>query len=65
MSTTFGVKIPSTGEVIPIARRMNGNINFTNPLSELLKDKTKVIAMNNSHQGIHTIKDLKDGQSNN
>jgi hypothetical protein len=65
MSTTFGVKIPSTGEVIPIARRMNGNINFTNPLAELLKDKTKVIAMNNSPQGVYTIKDLKDGQSNN
>ena len=65
MSTTFGVKIPSTGEVVPIARRMNGQIEFTNPLAELLKDKTKVIAMNNSPQGVYTIKDLKDGQSNN
>ena len=65
MSTKFGVKIPSTGEVIPIARRMNGNINFTNPIAELLADEIKVIAMNNSPQGVYTIKDLKDGQSNN
>jgi hypothetical protein len=65
MSTKFGVKIPSTGEVIPIAKRWNGQIEFTNPLAELLKDKTKVIAMNNSPQGVYTIKDLKDGQSNN
>lgn len=70
MSTTFGVKIPSTGEVLPIARRNgigNGQvkITFTNPLAELLKDKTKVIAIDNSHQGIYTIKDLKDGQGNN
>jgi hypothetical protein len=61
MSTTFGVKIPSTGEVIPIARRWNGNINFTNPIAELLADEIKVIAMNNDRQGIYTIKDLKDG----
>ena len=65
MSTKFGVKIPSTGEVIPIARRWNGQIEFTNPLAELLADEIKVIAMNNDRQGIYTIKDLKDGQSNN
>lgn len=65
MSTKFGVKIPSTGEVIPIAKRWNGQIEFTNPIAELLADEIKVIAMNNDRQGIYTIKDLKDGQGNN
>ena len=64
MSTTFGVRIPSTGEVLPIARRVgigNGQVKltFTNPLAELLKDSTKVIAINNSRQGIRTIGDIK------
>lgn len=64
MSTTFGVKIPSTGEVEPIARRVgigNGEVNiyFTNPLAELLPDYLKVEAIDNSHQGIHTIGDIK------
>jgi hypothetical protein len=39
MSTTFGVKIPSTGEIEPIATRVgigNGKVEvcFTNPLAE-------------------------------
>ena len=64
MSTTFGVKIPSTGEVLPIARRVgigNGQVKltFTDPLAELLNDSTKVIAIDNSRQGIRTIGDIK------
>lgn len=64
MSTTFGVKIPTTGEIEPIARRRgigNGQIEvyFTNPLAELLPDDTEVEAMDNSPQGIFTIGDIK------
>jgi hypothetical protein len=65
MSTTFGVKIPSTGEVEPIARRVgigNGEVNiyFTNPLAELLPDDLKVEGIDNSNQGIYTIGDIKN-----
>ena len=64
MSTTFGVKIPSTGEIEPIARRVgigNGEIDvyFINPLAELLPDDLQVEAIDNSHQGIYTIGDIK------
>ena len=60
MSTIFGVKIPSTEEIIPIARRVgvgNGKVEiwFTEPLAELLPDNTEVEAMDNSPQGIYTI----------
>jgi hypothetical protein len=65
MSTTFGVKIPSTGEIEPIARRVgvgNGKVSmwFTNPLAELLPDDTEVVAMDNGQQGIYTIGDIKE-----
>ena len=65
MSTTFGIKIPSTDEVRPIARRVGvgkGKVEvwFTEPLAELLNDDVKVIAMDNSNQGINTIKDIKE-----
>jgi hypothetical protein len=65
MSTTFGIKIPSTGEIEPMARRVgigNGKVSiwFTNPLAELLPDDTEVEAMDNSHQGIFTIGDIKE-----
>lgn len=64
MSTTFGIKIPSTGEIVPIARRVGvGNRKvsmwFTNPLAELLPDDTEVEAMDNGQQGIFTIGDIK------
>jgi hypothetical protein len=64
MSTTFGVKIPSTGEVEPIARRVGignrkVNVYFTNEIAELLPDDTEVEAMDNSPQGIFTIGDIK------
>jgi len=45
--------------IIPIAFRNNG-IRFINPLAHLLPDDTQVIPMDNSHQGIYTIKDIKD-----
>lgn len=63
MSTTFGVKIPSTGEIKPIARRIgigNGkcDVFFTEPIAELLPHNLVVIAMDNSEQGISTIGDI-------
>jgi len=45
--------------LIPIAFRSNG-IRFTNPIAHLLPDDTQVIPMDNGHQGIYTIKDIKD-----
>lgn len=64
MSTTFGIRIPSTGEIEPIARRVgvgNGKVDvyFTNPLAELLNDELKVEAIDNGEQGIFTIGDIK------
>jgi len=64
MSTTFGVKIPSTGEIQPIARRRgigDGKVivYFTNEIAELLPDDMEVEAMDNSSQGILTIGDIK------
>lgn len=64
MSTTFGIKIPSTGKIVPIARRVgigNGKISvyFTNPVAELLPDELEVEAMDNSAQGIVTMRDIK------
>ena len=65
MSTTFGVRIPSTEEIIPIARRKgigNGKVQvwFTEPLAELLCRHVEVIGIDNSLQGIENIGDLKD-----
>ena len=70
MSTTFGVKIPSTEEIIPIARRVgagNGKVTvwFTEDFAELLQDDLKVVAIDNSQQGINTIKDIKKYIANN
>jgi hypothetical protein len=64
MSTTFGIKIPSTGEYESIARRVgigNGKVEvwFTNPIAELLPDETKVEALDNGEQGIFTIGDIR------
>ena len=63
MSTTFGIKL-KTGKTEPIARRVgigNGKVDvyFTNTLAHLLPDSLKVIAMDNSEQGIYTIGDIK------
>lgn len=63
MSTTFGVKVPSLYdedefETIEVAFR-SFNIRWRHPLAQLLKDDTKVIPMDNSAQGIHTIGDIR------
>lgn len=61
MSTTFGVKVPSQEDIVSVAFRGNGGyFYFTKPLAELLPDDTKVIAMDNSPQGIFTIGDIKN-----
>ena len=65
MSTTFGVKIPSNGEVIPIARRVGigkGKISvyLINGIAELLPNDTEVIAIDNSNQGIHNMSDIRE-----
>jgi hypothetical protein len=60
MSTTFGVKIPSTGDIIPIARRVSGEVFFTEDLANLLPDDLEVIAIDNGSQGINTIRDIKN-----
>jgi hypothetical protein len=64
MSTTFGVKIPTTGEIIPIARRVgigNGKVRLSwlTDIAELLPNDLKVIAIDNSNQGINCIGDIK------
>jgi hypothetical protein len=69
MSTTFGIRIPSTDEIKPIARRVGrgqGKVEvwFTEALAELLDDELEVIAIDNSNQGISTIKDIKKHISN-
>jgi hypothetical protein len=65
MSTTFGVKIPSTGEVVEVARRIGVenfkvSVYFIEPLAELLPDELEVVAIDNSPQGIYTIGDIKE-----
>ena len=64
MSTTFGVKIPSTGEIKPIAKRVGAgkakvSVWFTEPIAELLPDELEAIAIDNTSQGIYTIGDIK------
>ena len=58
MSTTFGVKIPKTKEIVEVAFRTH-YIRWENPLAQLLPDKTKVYPLDNSAQGIYTIGDIK------
>lgn len=63
MSTTFGVRIPSTGEIVEVARRVgigNGKVKltWTNELGEFLPNDTEVMAMDNGQQGINTAGDI-------
>lgn len=62
MSTTFGIEIKTENtqdeNVIEVAFRTR-TIHFTNPLAHLLPDDTKVIALDNTAQGIETIGDIK------
>ena len=64
MSTTFGVKIPSTGEIVPVARRVGTGNNtvrlyWTEFIAELLPNDLELEAMDNSNQGINCIGDIK------
>jgi len=58
MSTTFGILIPSTGEMIEIAHR-TFDIRWLNSLAHLLPDETEVEPLTNTAQGIYTIGDIK------
>jgi len=58
MSTTFGVDIDSD-EPVDVAHRTSAGIIWVNKLAHLLPDDTKVIPLNNTAQGIHTIGDIK------
>jgi len=65
ISTTFAVKVPSIktyedGEEVEVnvAFRSNG-VRWLDPLAQLLPDDTEVIAVDNSHQGIYTIGDIR------
>lgn len=63
MSTTFGIKVPSLYdedeiEIVQVARRSNF-VRWVNPLAQLLPDKTEVLPIDNSAQGIHTIGDIR------
>ena len=61
MSTTFGVKIPQTEEIVEIAFRTNNDyIMWTNEVASLLNDDIEVIALDNGNQGIETIGDIKN-----
>ena len=66
MKTASGIIIPDSakekpliGEIIAVGK---GKVEvwFTEPLAELLNDDVEVIAMDNSNQGINTIKDIKE-----
>ncbi len=59
MSTTFGVKIPKSDTIIEVAYRSSHGIVWTNPLARLLPNKTPVLPLDNTAQGIHTIGDIK------
>jgi hypothetical protein len=58
MSTTFGIRIPETGEVVEVAFRTD-YIRWENPLAHLLPNETKVEPLDNTAQGIYTIGDIK------
>lgn len=63
MSTTFGIKVQSIGEIVEVAHRHSiGNnevqITILNPLLYLVKSDTEVIPMDNTAQGIETVNDI-------
>lgn len=59
MSTTFGVIVNGEKEPVEIAFRSGGEIVWKNPLGKLLSNDTAVIPLDNSAQGIKTIRDIK------
>ena len=63
MSTTFGIKIKDAfdnEQIVEVAFRSSYGIKWKNNLAQLLPDETPVIPMDNTAQGIYTIKDIKD-----
>ena len=56
MSTTFGIKIDT--RTVEVAHRSNG-IRWTNELAHLLPDDTEVVALDNTNQGVFTIRDIR------
>ena len=63
MSTTFGIRIPHLETTVEVAHRHGiGNhrvqIDILNPLIYLLPTDTKVIPLDNTSQGIHTVNDI-------
>lgn len=70
MSTTFGVLILTTDEVIEVAHRYSigqGKVIITikNLLVHLLPKETNLIPLDNTSQGINTIEDLLNQWNNN
>jgi len=47
-------------DLIEIAFRSSNGCRFTNPIAHLLDDDLEVYPLDNSAQGIYTIKDIKD-----
>jgi hypothetical protein len=76
MSTTFGIYMIGTEVVsisddtafdnaplmdeVEVARRIGGEIQWTNSLAHLLPDNTKVEPLDNTAQGIYTIGDIRE-----
>lgn len=66
MSTTFGIILPynedqewADDNEIEIAYRSYNKMKWLNPIAHLLPDDTPVEPLDNSAQGIFTIKDIK------
>ena len=62
MSTTFGIHVSSfygEDDIEVVVAFRSSTIRWENPLAHLLPDDTKVEALDNSHQGIYTIGDIK------
>lgn len=59
MSTTFAIRLEH-GEELEVAFRSNGNIQWIEEGASALPRETKVIALDNTPQGILTIGDILD-----
>jgi len=63
MSTTFGIYVPAAysedDKIEVVIAFRSSTIRWENPLAHLLPDDTKVEALDNSHQGIYTIGDIR------
>jgi len=60
MSTTFAVVLQNGAPGQFVARRVSGEMWFTDPMAEMLPDETKVTPTDNTAQGIYTIGDIRD-----